>query len=102
MADSLGLQQKLLTPKERIDEINVRRAELDTLEQQARQDFLQEDWNIHAKLGSDLKVAVVNAEVAQDKEEEEDTDDHEERAASAVGLFACLRYLFMLCRRYHR
>ncbi|KAK2044573.1 ubiquinol-cytochrome-c reductase cytochrome c1 [Colletotrichum somersetense] len=88
--------------QERMDEINVRRAELDTLERQARQDFLQEDWTIHAKLGSDLKEAVVNAEVAQAKEEEKDTNDHKERKASAVGLFACLRYLFMLCRRYHR
>ncbi|KAK1598182.1 ubiquinol-cytochrome-c reductase cytochrome c1 [Colletotrichum navitas] len=67
--------------QEKMDEISTCRAELDILERQAKQDFLQEDMTIHAKLGSDLKEAVANAEVAQTKEEEKHTDDQEERKA---------------------
>ncbi|EFQ30655.1 ubiquinol-cytochrome-c reductase cytochrome c1 [Colletotrichum graminicola M1.001] len=76
--------------QEKMDEISTRRAELNILEQQATQDYFQEDMNINAKLGSDLKEAVVSAEVAQTKEEEKHTDDQEERKQSVSSRSFCL------------
>ncbi|KAK1989248.1 hypothetical protein LZ30DRAFT_576476 [Colletotrichum cereale] len=85
----------------KLDEINRRRAELDTLERQAKQVLLQRDKTIQAKLGSDLKESVVNAEAAQAKEERNDTEDHEERK-TPVGLIAFLWYLIMSCTHLYR
>ncbi|KAK2010834.1 hypothetical protein LZ32DRAFT_648916 [Colletotrichum eremochloae] len=83
----------------KMDEINTRRAELDTLERQAKQDLVQEDITIQTWLGSDLKETVVIAEVPQAKEEAKDTDDHDE-CKTPVGFFASLWYLIMWCRRF--
>ncbi|GJC94284.1 ubiquinol-cytochrome-c reductase cytochrome c1 [Colletotrichum higginsianum] len=94
----------------KMDVINARRAELDELERQANQHLVLADKEVQAKLGSDLKKAIMKSEVPQIKkeqedeegdEEEEDSDDLEDHTTSN-GIGALFNNLILLCRRLNR
>ncbi|CCF40982.1 ubiquinol-cytochrome-c reductase cytochrome c1 [Colletotrichum higginsianum] len=94
----------------KMDVINARRAELDELERQANQHLVLADKEVQAKLGSDLKKAIMKSEVPQIKkeqedeegdEEEEDSDDLEDHTTSN-GIGVLFNNLILLCRRLNR
>ncbi|WQF80461.1 hypothetical protein CDEST_05475 [Colletotrichum destructivum] len=93
----------------KMDVLNARRAELDELERRANQHLVLADKEVRAKLGSDLKKAIMKPEVPQIKKEQEDEEDEEEENSDDLedhttsdGIGALFNNLVLLCRRLNR